>query len=157
MRPTGSSPRYATQGCQSACRKNGSFGDNDSLRSQGNAQRGRTGERALAIARSVDAVADELGVTSAQVAVAWVQSQRDVTSTIIGARTLEQLEANVKALDLALPADAVAGLEAKTAPALEFPFHFLEFTKGFWGGGTRINGRDLGSFDLAPQSDAERY
>ncbi|MCB9695040.1 MAG: aldo/keto reductase, partial [Alphaproteobacteria bacterium] len=47
-------------------------GDNDSRRAGSNAARGRTSERALAIARTVDGVADALGCTSAQVATAWV-------------------------------------------------------------------------------------
>ena len=49
--------------------------DNDSLRKGGNDARGRTSEKSLAIARAVDAVADELGASSAQVAAAWVQAQ----------------------------------------------------------------------------------
>src|SRR5690606_2095739 len=49
--------------------------ENDSKRKAANEQRGRLSERNLQIAKTVDAVADELGVTSAQVAAAWVLAQ----------------------------------------------------------------------------------
>jgi aryl-alcohol dehydrogenase-like predicted oxidoreductase len=44
------------------------------------------------------AVADELGVTRAQLAIAWCAAQPGVTSVITGATRLEQLQSNLGAL-----------------------------------------------------------
>ena len=54
------------------------------------------------------AVAAELEVSPAAVAIAWVQARPGVTSTIIGARTMDQLEQNLRSLDVAL-SPAAAG------------------------------------------------
>src|SRR6478735_1751454 len=74
------------------------------------------------------AVVDELGViakahdsTVARVALSWVQSQPGVTSTIIGARRLAQLEDNVKALDVKPTTAELARLDALTKPTFGFP------------------------------------
>ena len=53
-------------------------------------------------ARVVDGVADELGATSSQVALAWVLATPGVTSPIVGISRMEQWQENVKALDLEL-------------------------------------------------------
>src|SRR5450755_2326705 len=47
-------------------------------------------------------IAKELGTTVPRVALAWVQNQPGVTSTIIGARTMQQLDDNLGALDVKL-------------------------------------------------------
>jgi aryl-alcohol dehydrogenase-like predicted oxidoreductase len=62
-------------------------------------------------------------VTMAEVALAWVTDQPAVTSTILGARTLEQLETNLRAADLHLSADETASLtEASELPAADYPY-----------------------------------
>jgi aryl-alcohol dehydrogenase-like predicted oxidoreductase len=66
-------------------------------------------------------IAHELHTTSAAVALAWVQGRPGVTSTIIGARTLKQLEENLVALDLQLALAHVARLDELTEPILDFP------------------------------------
>jgi aryl-alcohol dehydrogenase-like predicted oxidoreductase len=74
--------------------------------------------------RALDAVggiADARGVTPAQVSIAWLLAQPAVTSVIIGASTMEQLEGNLGAAELVLePADLVR-LDAATAPAPLYP------------------------------------
>lgn len=52
------------------------------------------------------------GLDPAQMALAWVTSRPFTTSNIIGATTLEQLEANIASIDLALPDDVIAEIEA---------------------------------------------
>jgi aryl-alcohol dehydrogenase-like predicted oxidoreductase len=59
---------------------------------------------ARAAARVVDDVADELGVTSARVALAWLLHTEGVTAPIVGVSRMEQWEDNVAALDLDLSA-----------------------------------------------------
>ncbi|MGP4114511.1 aldo/keto reductase [Streptomyces sp. 4N509B] len=88
-------------------------------------------ERELAVAREVDAVADELGVTSAQVALAWTMHHRDSVHPVLGARRLDQLTDNLAALDLTLPEEAVTRLEAATGFELGFPIDFINQARGF--------------------------
>ncbi len=52
------------------------------------------------------------GLSLAQLALAFVCSRWFVASTIIGATTLAQLEEDIGALDAALPAEVLAGIEA---------------------------------------------
>lgn len=84
------------------------------------------GERVNAIAREVIAVADEVGATPAQVAIAWVRAQPWLTVPIIGARSAAQLRDNLGALELELPAEAVERLGATGGFELGFPRSFLE-------------------------------
>ncbi|CAN5530584.1 aldo/keto reductase [soil metagenome] len=58
-----------------------------------------------------EALCKEIGVDFADVALAWVLSRKDVTSPIIGPRTMEQLEANVKVLDVVLDEATLAHLD----------------------------------------------
>ena len=62
------------------------------------------------------AVAGELGRSPAEVAYAWSMSRPAVTAPIVGVTKLEQLDQAVAAVDLALPDEAVARLEARYAP-----------------------------------------
>ena len=61
-------------------------------------------------------VAKRLGASSAQVAYAWVAQHDGVTSPIVGATKVSQLEEAVAALDLRLDAEAVAALDAAYRP-----------------------------------------
>ena len=92
-------------------------------------------------------IVDELGViakahdtTVARVALSWVQTQPGVTSTIIGARRLTQLEDNVKALDVTLTAAELGRLDALTKPKLGFPQSMQAFFPAIHNGGTTVNG-----------------
>jgi aryl-alcohol dehydrogenase-like predicted oxidoreductase len=61
-------------------------------------------------------IAGERGVSMAEVAVAWVTARPGVTATILGARTVAQLETNLRAADLRLTPDETAGLDAASDP-----------------------------------------
>lgn len=54
------------------------------------------------IAHAVARVAEERGVKSSQIALAWVNSRPGVTSTLIGVETIAQLDENIAALDIVL-------------------------------------------------------
>jgi aryl-alcohol dehydrogenase-like predicted oxidoreductase len=93
------------------------------------------------------ALIEELGViakahdsTVARVALAWVRSQPGVTSTIIGARRLAQLDDNLKSLDVALTSEELARLDARTKPRLGFPQSMQAFFPAIHNGGTTVNG-----------------
>src|SRR6202035_5579500 len=70
---------------------------------------------------AVAGVAAELGVGSAEVALAWVRSRPAVTSTLIGARTIEQLRSNLASLEITLAPEQLAALNEPSTPSLDFP------------------------------------
>lgn len=89
----------------------------------------------------VNEIAAELDVAPASVALAWVQAQSAVTSTLIGARTLPQLEANLAALDLELEADHLERLAKASRPRLNFPAeNNAAFSRLAHNGGTTVDG-----------------
>lgn len=98
------------------------------------------GEKTYAIVDELTAIAKSYDSTPARVALAWVQAQPGVSSTIIGARTLAQLEDNVKALALRLGADELARLDALTKPTFGFPQSMQPMFPAIHNGGTTVNG-----------------
>ena len=68
------------------------------------------------IAERVAKVAEDLGVTMAQVALAWVLSKDYITSPIIGTSKVSQLESSVAALDVSLSSEQIAFLEEPYIP-----------------------------------------
>jgi aryl-alcohol dehydrogenase-like predicted oxidoreductase len=67
-------------------------------------------------------VAEQHGVSAAQVALAYTLAKPAVTSVIIGARTDEQLADNLAAASLTLTDDERAQLDKVSAPPLIYPF-----------------------------------
>lgn len=98
-------------------------------------------EHHLAIAAEVDAVADELGVSSSQVALAWTRAHRTWIHPISGARTLDQLTDNLAACELRLPPEAVERLDEASAFPLGFPQDFIQMSREF------VYGPSAGRFD----------
>jgi aryl-alcohol dehydrogenase-like predicted oxidoreductase len=89
----------------------------------------------------VEKIAAELGTTAAAVALAWVRQRPEITSILVGARRVDQLEANIASLAVELPDEAVQRLNAATTPSLDFPAEFLEqIALPRQQGGTTING-----------------
>jgi len=85
----------------------------------------RRSERNLAIAQVVVDIAKECGKSPAQVALNWLLQQRGVTSPILGARTLAQLEDNLGAVDFVLEPELMARLNAASDPGrAPFPHNF---------------------------------
>jgi aryl-alcohol dehydrogenase-like predicted oxidoreductase len=97
----------------------------DSLRKDGNDRRGRTEAHNLAIAREVDAIADALGCSSAQVATAWVAAQGPRILPLVGARKVSQIQDTLGAAAVTLEAEHLARLDALSRPELGFPHDFL--------------------------------
>ena len=68
-------------------------------------------------------VADEAGLTMAQVALAWLADRPRVTAPILGNRTVEQLAASLVVGDLHLDPEHTARLDAVSAPVLpDYPY-----------------------------------
>ena len=66
-------------------------------------------------------VADGVGATPAQVALRWVMDQDGLTSAIVGARNVEQLDNNLGAADLQLERDAWKELDRVSRLPLAYP------------------------------------
>jgi aryl-alcohol dehydrogenase-like predicted oxidoreductase len=86
----------------------------------------RLTERTFSVVDALQRIADGLGASIAAVALAWVRQQQPVTSTIIGVRTAAQLDANLASLDVTIPDEKLAELDALTTPQLNFPADFLK-------------------------------
>jgi voltage-dependent potassium channel beta subunit len=63
-------------------------------------------------------IADELGITMAQMAIAWVLREPGVSSAIVGASRPEQVEENVAASGIELPPEVLARIDEILSPVL---------------------------------------
>ena len=80
-------------------------------------------ERTWDVVTAVGEVADELGVSMARVALAWLADRPAVSSVILGARTIEQLEDNLGAAGLHLSAAHAQRLDAASDPQpADYPY-----------------------------------
>ncbi len=89
-------------------------------------------ERNWKILDAVRGVATEIGATPAAVSLAWLLAKPQVTSVIFGARTVEQLDANLAAADLELSASHVQQLDQASAFELGYPYAFIQSTQSTW-------------------------
>jgi aryl-alcohol dehydrogenase-like predicted oxidoreductase len=83
-------------------------------------------DRAWACVDAMRTIAAAKGVSVARVALAYVLAKPFVTSVIIGAKTVEQLEDNLAAADLALSAEELKALDEVSALPAEYPGWMLE-------------------------------
>lgn len=97
----------------------------ESNRKNFNANLGMVSERTLAIADVVKEIAAEIDRRPAQVALAWVLQILGVAAPVIGARTTEQLNGNLGALEVELTAEQIARLDSISAIELGFPHDML--------------------------------
>jgi aryl-alcohol dehydrogenase-like predicted oxidoreductase len=84
------------------------------------------------IIEAVVAVAEEVGATPAQVALAWLLHKPEVTSVIFGARTVAQVDDNLPAATLSLTADLLKRLDDASAFELGYPYDFMSRIQGTW-------------------------
>ena len=127
--------------------KSGALSGKYTRASAGEAKRDRSAFIEPFLNEKTYGLVEELGVmakahdsTVARVALAWVRMQPGVTSTIIGARRMAQLEDNVKSLDVTLTPDELGRLDALTRPTLGFPQSMQPWFPGIHNGGTTVNG-----------------
>src|SRR3546814_621315 len=88
---------------------------------------GRVNTETVAVADADKAVADEIGATSAQVALPWVLANPAVASPLVGARTLRQLEDHIGALHVVLCDADTARLDDVRRVEPGFTHHFLSY------------------------------
>jgi aryl-alcohol dehydrogenase-like predicted oxidoreductase len=101
---------------------------------------GALNEATYAVIDQLEIIAKAHEASVAAVSLAWLSAKPGVTSPIIGARRLAQLEDNVKALDVKLTADDIAKLDALTQPKLNFPHNMLPMAPAIINGGASVNG-----------------
>jgi aryl-alcohol dehydrogenase-like predicted oxidoreductase len=102
---------------------------------------GAPGPEDYRVIDTVNEIGADLGVSPAAVALAWVRAQPGITSTLIGARRIDQLEANLTALDLTLTPEHEARLSEVSAPRLNFPAaNNAALSRLAQNGGTTVDG-----------------
>jgi aryl-alcohol dehydrogenase-like predicted oxidoreductase/quinol monooxygenase YgiN len=87
--------------------------------------RERIDHRTMEIAQEAAAVAEEIGATPAQVALAWMRQNGKGVLPIVGARTRKQCEQNLASLSLSLDAAHMRRLNDASADKPPFPHGFL--------------------------------
>jgi len=97
-------------------------------------------EKTFAVVDALESIARAHDSTVARIALAWVQAQPGVSSIIIGARRLAQLEDNLQAIDVRLTAGELDCLNALTKPTFGFPQNMQPMFPAIHNGGTTVNG-----------------
>jgi aryl-alcohol dehydrogenase-like predicted oxidoreductase len=85
-------------------------------------------ERGFNIIDALDPMAKAKGASIAQLSLAWLLHQPVVTSVIIGANKMEQLEDNLKSVDVKFTAEELTQLDAVSKLPPEYPGWMLSFT-----------------------------
>src|SRR5436305_1399288 len=83
-------------------------------------------ERAWDVVDAMRPIAQQRGVSVAQVALAWLLHQPAVTSVIVGAKKPEQLADNIAATHVKLSGDELAKLDEVSRLPAEYPGWMLE-------------------------------
>jgi aryl-alcohol dehydrogenase-like predicted oxidoreductase len=98
------------------------LGENPDRGVEAYGRRGRT-ERTWDVVDAVRAIAKQRGDSMAQVALSWLAARPAVTSVILGARTLAQLDDNLAATDVRLTAEETSRLDEASDPgAADYPY-----------------------------------
>jgi aryl-alcohol dehydrogenase-like predicted oxidoreductase len=79
------------------------------------------------VVRVLRDIATELNASPAQVALAWILQRREICSVIVGARTHDQLSANLDAQQIALNAEQTERLNQVSQPQLPYPYWMQQF------------------------------
>jgi aryl-alcohol dehydrogenase-like predicted oxidoreductase len=74
---------------------------------------------------AVESIARRHDTTPAAVALAWLLGRPEVSSVIVGARTVQQLQENLRARSVALSAEDQKQLEEVSRPSWGYPYGFI--------------------------------
>lgn len=83
-------------------------------------------EQAYDIVEVMQDIAEEHDATVAEVALAWVRLQQGVTSTIIGAKNMKQLESNIRSVQVQLSEEELEELDEVSATPARYPFWMVD-------------------------------
>lgn len=76
-------------------------------------------EKTLSAVQGLKPLADELGITMAQFAIAWVLQNKNVAAAIVGASKPEQITSNLAASGVVIPAEIMAKVDQVLADVIE--------------------------------------
>ncbi|MDF2432677.1 MAG: hypothetical protein JWP44_2308 [Mucilaginibacter sp.] len=83
-------------------------------------------EKAYDIIDVIAEIGKQHNVSVAEIALAWVRQQKDITSTIIGAKNIDQLHANIKSTEVQLLTDDLKKIDEISALPREYPGWMVE-------------------------------
>ncbi|HEX4024652.1 MAG TPA: aldo/keto reductase [Steroidobacteraceae bacterium] len=118
---------------------------------------GAFNERNFAILDAVIAIAEELGTSPARVAIAWLLTRPGIPIPIIGARTLEQFEQNIGALEVSLSPEQLQRLDAASSPPPDFISRVGMLAPMLMHGGMSVNGIKAPPFPMGPREGEKTY
>jgi aryl-alcohol dehydrogenase-like predicted oxidoreductase len=70
-------------------------------------------------------IAKRRETTHAAVALAWLLARPETTSVIVGAKTVAQLDENLRALDVKLSSEDSKELDDASTPRWDYPYDFI--------------------------------
>lgn len=129
----------------------------ETMSGRGELMKSRINERMFALLDLLQEVASRNDTTVARVALAWVRSRAAVSSTIVGARTLTQLEENVASLTVELSASDIATLDGQTTPRFSYPVTTLPAGRLTGYGDLTINGESFAESPLGRPTPENVY
>lgn len=91
--------------------------------------------RVREIALAVRDIANEVGGTSSQVAIAWVRAQHESYVPIVGVKTAAQLKDNLGAANITLSSEQLGRLDTLSAISMDYPHNVLARIAGTTKGG----------------------
>jgi aryl-alcohol dehydrogenase-like predicted oxidoreductase len=93
----------------------------------------RIGEgRSYDLIEVLEKIAKRREATPAQTAIAWLLARREVSSVILGARTVAQLDDNLRAAEIKLAPEDVKELDDASAPDWAYPYAFIGRVQASW-------------------------
>jgi len=104
-------------------------------------------ERNWRIVAELEKVAQEIDRPMAQVAINWVANRPSVSSVILGATRLSQLQDTLRSLDFTLPEAQRTRLDVASAPQVPFPYTFFgPHIQGMLNGGAAVGDKPDGYY-----------
>jgi aryl-alcohol dehydrogenase-like predicted oxidoreductase len=82
-------------------------------------------ERNWNIIAAVKKIAERHNTTASAVSLAWLLAKPETTSIIVGARTIEQLDDNLRAIEVKLTPEDVKELDTVSKPEWGYPYSFI--------------------------------
>src|SRR5262249_48932962 len=82
-------------------------------------------ERSYDVMDRVAVIAKRHDASAAQVAIAWLVAKKEVSSVILGARNVTQLDDNLRATEIKLSPDDIKDLDEASAPDWAYPYAMI--------------------------------
>lgn len=89
-------------------------------------------EQNFALLDMLRSIAAQRNSSVSAVALAWLLAREDISSVVVGARTISQFESNLAALSFSLSDGDKSELSAVSTPRWGYPYSFIESFAGSW-------------------------